>query len=142
MLSALEQASLAFEKGEVPVGAVIVKDNKIVSVGHNRREEGRNALYHAEMEAIHEACRKLGTRRLEGCSIFVTLEPCPMCAGAILNARIGKVIFGAYDENYGCFGSATGFDIPKGFTRPAIVGGYMLEQCEELLKEFFSRLRK
>ena len=142
MLAAIEEAKIAFEKGEVPVGAVIVKDNKIIARGHNRREETQNALSHAETEAIYNACKTLGCWRLDGCSIYVTLEPCPMCAGAILNSRIKEVIFGAYDETYGCFGSSVSFDMPGGFATPRIVGGYMTEPCEELLRSFFSAMRK
>ncbi len=142
MLCALEEAKKAFLKGEVPVGAVIVKDNKIIALGHNRREETRNALSHAETEAIAKACEVLGSWRLDGCSIYVTLEPCPMCAGAILNSRIKEVFFGAYDEKYGCFGSAMSLDLPGGFHRPKIVGGYMIDRCEELLRDFFRQLRE
>ncbi len=142
MLSALAEAQKAAEKGEIPVGAVIVKDNKIIARGHNRREELQNALCHAEIEAINEACNALGTWRLEGCRIFVTLEPCPMCAGAILNSRLSEVCFGAYDEKYGCFGTAMSYSFPGGFQSPKVVGGYMLEESEELLREFFRDLRK
>lgn len=142
MLSALAEAQKAAEKGEIPVGAVIVKANKIIARGHNRREELQNALCHAEIEAINEACNALGTWRLEGCRIFVTLEPCPMCAGAILNSRLSEVCFGAYDEKYGCFGTAMSYSFPGGFQSPKVVGGYMLEESEELLREFFRDLRK
>ena len=142
MLSALEEAAIAAEKGEVPVGAVIVKDNKIIARGHNRREETGNALSHAETEAIYEACRVLGSWRLDGCSMYVTLEPCPMCAGAILNSRIGEVYFGAYDEKYGCFGSAMRLHEAAGFAALRIVGGYMQQQCEIVLKDFFDAMRK
>ena len=142
MLAALDEAKKALLKGEVPVGAVIVKDSRIIARGHNRREERQNALSHAETEAIYEACNALGSWRLDGCSMYVTLEPCPMCAGAILTSRIKEVYFGAYDEKYGCFGSAMSFSFPGGFQTPRIVGGYMTEQCEELLRGFFSGLRK
>ena len=142
MLAALDEAKKALLKGEVPVGAVIVKDNKIIARGHNRREERQNALSHAETEAIHQACNVLGSWRLDGCSMYVTLEPCPMCAGAILTSRIKEVYFGAYDEKYGCFGSAMSFSFPGGFQTPRIVGGYMTEQCEDLLRGFFLGLRK
>ena len=142
MLAALDEAKKALLKGEVPVGAVIVKDNKIISRGHNRREERNNALSHAETEAISEACTVLGSWRLDGCSMYVTLEPCPMCAGAILTSRIKEVYFGAYDEKYGSFGSAVTMNFPGGFRTPRIVGGYMTDPCEELLRDFFSDLRK
>lgn len=142
MLAALEEARKALVKGEVPVGAVIVKDNKIIARGHNRREETKNVLSHAETEAINEACKALGSWRLDGCSIYVTLEPCPMCAGAILHSRIKEVYFGAYDYKYGCFGSAVSFNFPGGFQTPKIVGGYMNGPCEQLMSSFFSDLRK
>lgn len=142
MLAAVEEAKKALLKGEVPVGAVIVKDGKIIARGHNRREERNNALSHAETEAIYEACNVLGSWRLDGCTMYVTLEPCPMCAGAILTSRIKEVYFGAYDEKYGCFGSAVTMNFPGGFQTPRIIGGYMTEPCEELLRDFFSALRK
>ena len=142
MLAAIEEARKALLKGEVPVGAVIVKDNEIIARGHNRREERNNALSHAETEAIYEACKVLGSWRLDGCTMYVTLEPCPMCAGAILNSRIKEVYFGAYDEKYGCFGTAMNLSFPGGFHTPRIIGGYMTEPCEELLRDFFSQLRK
>lgn len=142
MLAALEEAQKAMLKGEVPVGAVIVKNNRIIARGHNRREETKNVLSHAETEAIYEACKVLGSWRLDGCSIYVTLEPCPMCAGAILHSRISEVYFGAYDSRYGCFGSVVSFSFPGGFQTPKIVGGYMNDSCEKLLSSFFSDLRK
>lgn len=98
MNEALKQAEIAYELGEIPIGAVITQNGKIISSAYNRRETGKNALYHAELEAIHKACEKLGGWRLWNCELFVTLEPCPMCAGAIVNARIPKVYFGAYDK--------------------------------------------
>ena len=142
MLAAIAEAEKALQKGEVPVGAVIVKDNRIIARGHNRREERKNALSHAETEVINEACKALGSWRLDGCTIYVTLEPCPMCAGAILTSRIKEVYFGAYDDKYGCFGSAVTMSFPGGFQTPRIIGGYMTEPCEELMRDFFSALRK
>ena len=105
MLKAIELAKISALEGEVPVGAVVVKGDEIVGCGRNRREYGKNALYHAELEAIDNACKKLGGWRLWQCDLYVTLEPCPMCAGAIINARIKKVVFGAYDKKAGSFGS-------------------------------------
>lgn len=102
---ALEEAALAAKEGEIPVGAVIVKDDRILSRAHNRRESDRSALAHAEVLCISEACRRLGSWRLSGCTLYVTLEPCPMCAGAILNARLDRVVFALPDARAGCFGS-------------------------------------
>ena len=142
MLCAVDEAKKAALKGEIPVGAVIIKDNKIIARGHNRREERMNPLSHAETEAINEACRALGSWRLDGCTMYVTLEPCPMCAGAILNSRISEVYFGAYDEKYGSFGSAMKLHEAEGFSAPRVIGGYMQNTCENILKEFFEKLRK
>ena len=105
MRRAMNYARKAAQKGEVPVGAVIVKDGMIIASGYNKREEKKNALMHAEMIAIDRACRKLGAWRLEDCELYVTLEPCPMCAGAVANARIKKVYFGAYDTKMGAVSS-------------------------------------
>lgn len=107
MRQALDLASEAAAEGEVPVGAVVVKDGEVIGTGRNRREALRHALSHAEIEAIDEACRWLGGWRLSGCALYVTLEPCPMCAGAILNARIDRVVFGASDPKAGSLGSVT-----------------------------------
>ena len=141
MSLALRQARLSYEEGEVPVGAVITRNGEVVSVGRNRREYGKNALYHAEIEAINEACKKLGGWRLWECEMYVTLEPCPMCAGAIVNARIKKVYFGAKDEKNGAVCSAMKmFDYP--FThRPESEGGVMERECADILSEFFKKLR-
>lgn len=105
MRAALEQARIAASLGEVPVGAVISKDGEIVAAAHNTRETGKNATHHAELLAIDEACRKLGGWRLWQCELFVTLEPCPMCTGAIINSRLKRVVYGAKDEKAGCCGS-------------------------------------
>ena len=138
---ALSLAKEAANDNEVPVGAVIVKDGEIVSTGRNRREKGKNALCHAEIEAINSACKTLGGWRLWQCELFVTLEPCPMCSGAIINSRIKKVTFGAYDKKAGCCGSVTNlFDLPFNH-KPEIVGGFMEEECAETLSEFFKNLR-
>jgi tRNA(adenine34) deaminase len=139
---AIEQAKIAASLGEVPVGAVAVKDGEVIATGHNRRETGKNALYHAELAAIDEACRKLGGWRLFACDLYVTLEPCPMCAGAIINARINRVIFGARDPKAGCFGSITDFNALAFNHRPEITAGVRTEECAELLRSFFAGLRK
>ena len=142
MKTALSLADEAAKDDEVPVGAVVVKDGEIVSVGRNRREKGKNALCHAEIEAINSACEKLGGWRLWQCEMFVTLEPCPMCSGAIINSRIKKVTFGAYDKKAGCCGSVVNiFDLPFNH-KPEIVGGFMEEECAARLSEFFKKLRE
>lgn len=141
MSKALHYAKLAAQKGETPVGAVIVKDGEIVSWGYNTRETSKNALKHAEIIAIDRACKKLGGWRLWQCEMYVTLEPCPMCAGAIINSRIKKVYFGASDEKAGCFGSVTDMNSLPFNHHPEIEGGVMAEECSELLKNFFKELR-
>lgn len=129
MREALKYAYAAAEEGEVPVGAVIVKDDQIIAAGRNRRENGKNALCHAELEAIHRACTLLGGWRLWQCELFVTLEPCPMCAGAIINARIPRVVYGAKDGKAGSCGSIVNlFELPYNH-RPELVGG-VLEQVD------------
>ncbi len=141
MSAAIAQAKLAAEEKEVPVGAVITRRGEIVSVGRNRREYGKNALYHAEIEAIDNACKALGGWRLWECEMYVTLEPCPMCAGAIINSRIRRVVFGAYDLKAGCCGSVTNlFDMPFNH-KPEVVGGFMHEECAAMLSDFFKQLR-
>ena len=141
MERALKLAQEAFDDGEVPVGAVIVRKGEIVGEGRNRREKGKNALYHAELEAIDNACKHLGGWRLWECELYVTLEPCPMCAGAIVNARIPQVYFGAYDPKNGCCGSvADVLNLPLAF-HPAYQGGVMQERCSGILSDFFKRLR-
>ncbi len=141
MKEALTLAQKAAEKGEVPVGAVIVYRNKIIGKGYNKRESRQNALCHAELLAIDEACRTLGSWRLTGCEMFVTLEPCPMCTGAIINARIERVVFGAYDENMGCMGGKCNLCELPSFYKPVILGGYMENEASELLSDFFLKLR-
>ena len=141
MLAAYEMAKQAYDDGEVPVGAVIVKENEIVAKGRNRREKAKNALLHAEIEAIDNACKVLGGWRLWNCELYVTLEPCPMCAGAIMNAHIPKVYFGAYDFKNGSCGTVTNlFEMPYNF-KPECVGGIMADECSALLKNFFKKLR-
>lgn len=141
MLAAYEMAKQAYDDGEVPVGAVIVRENVIVAKGRNRREKAKNALLHAEIEAIDNACKALGGWRLWNCELYVTLEPCPMCAGAIINAHIPKVYFGAYDFKNGSCGTITNlFEMPYNF-KPECVGGIMADECSALLKDFFKKLR-
>ena len=141
MAAALSMAREAFDDGEVPVGAVIVRDGEIIATGRNRREKAKNALLHAEIDAINNACNKLGGWRLWNCEIYVTLEPCPMCAGAIINAHIPKVYFGAYDFKNGSCGTVTNlFEMPYNF-KPEYEGGILQEECADILKEFFRKLR-
>lgn len=142
MLLAIGQARLAAAELEVPVGAVISRNGEVISVGRNRRETGKNALAHAEIEAIDLACKRLGGWRLWECELFVTLEPCPMCAGAIINSRLRRVVYGAADHKAGSCGSVTNlFDLPYNH-KPELVAGFMAEECSALLTDFFSRLRK
>lgn len=141
MQEALRLAQISFDEGEVPVGAVVVKNNEIVGTGRNRREYGKNALYHAELEAIDNACKKLGGWRLWQCDLYVTLEPCPMCAGAIINSRIKTVYFGAYDNKAGSFGSIVNFNDIAYNHKPEIICGVMHDECSEILTRFFKELR-
>lgn len=144
MERAIELARLASAEGEVPVGAVIVRKStgEIVGEGRNMRETGKNALAHAEIMAIDSACKRLGGWRLPDCAIYVTLEPCPMCCGAVINARIDDVIFGAYDRKSGSAVSVqTMFELPYNH-RPTVTGGVMEEECAALLSDFFKKLRK
>lgn len=144
MKRALELAKLAFDEGEVPVGAVVVKKTtgEIVGEGRNRREGAKNALAHAEIIAIDQACRTLGGWRLPECAIYVTLEPCPMCCGAIINSRIDDLIFGAYDLKSGSAVSVQKiFDHPYNY-RPEVTGGVMEEECASILSDFFRQLRE
>lgn len=142
MLKALELAKESSLEGEVPVGAVIVKDGVIVGTGRNRREFGKNALYHAEIEAIDNACKKLGGWRLWQCDMYVTLEPCPMCAGAIINSRIKNVYYGASDLKAGSFGSVVDFNTLPYNHKPEVVSGVMAEDCQQILTTFFKNLRQ
>lgn len=138
---ALAQAKLAAEIGEVPVGALVVKGQEVISSAFNRRETGKNALYHAELTALDGACKKLGGWRLFECDLYVTLEPCPMCAGAIINARIRRLIYGAKDPKAGCFGSLADFNAMGFNHRPEVTGGVLEDVCSALLKDFFRALR-
>ncbi len=141
MTRALQLAREAGAQGDVPVGCVIVRDGVILGEGRNRREERGDATAHAEVEAIRMASQALGSWRLSGCTLYVTLEPCPMCAGAIVNARIDTVRFGAREEKMGCCGSVLNL-FEEGFNhRPRIYGGLMEGACRQLLQEFFEKLR-
>ena len=142
MKEALALAKEAREAGEVPVGCVVVWDGQVVGRGRTRREEGKNALCHAEIEAINDACRTLGGWRLWKCTLYVTLEPCPMCAGAILNARIPKVFYGARDSAFGACGGVTNLFMEAFPNRPALVGGILAEDCQAVLADFFNGLRQ
>lgn len=142
MRMALELARQAADEGEVPVGAVVVQGDRVVGKGRNRRETDKNALAHAEVEAINEACRTLGGWRLSGCTLYVTLEPCPMCAGAIINSRIDRVVQGTVDPKAGSCGSVVDlFALPYNH-KPELVSGVLAEECAATLKDFFRRLRK
>ncbi len=138
---ALALAREAFDDGEVPVGCVIVKGDQIVGRGRNRREKGKSALAHAEIEAISQACANLGGWRLWECTLYVTLEPCPMCAGAILNARIPRVVYGASDAKCGAVGSVCSLFSMEFNHHPAVERGILEAECAELLTEFFQKLR-
>ena len=141
MKEALNEAKKALQENEVPVGAVIVRDGKIISTGRNRRETEQNALSHAEIEAINNACKVLGSWRLDGCDIYVTLEPCPMCAGAIINSRISRVIYGTDDFKAGSCGSLVNlFSYPYNH-KPEVVAGICGDECREILSNFFKKLR-
>ena len=142
MREALALAKLAAAEGEVPVGAVVVCDGVIVGTGRNRREGGKNALYHAELEAIDNACKTLGGWRLHRCEMFVTLEPCPMCTGAIINARIKRLVYGASDPKAGSTGSVVNlFELPYNH-KPEVTGAVLEEECSSLLTAFFKELRE
>lgn len=141
MDAALELARNAFAEGEVPVGCVIVRNGQIVGRGQNRRETGKNALAHAEIEAINDACRNLGGWRLWDCTLYVTLEPCPMCAGAIINSRIQRVVFGASDQKCGACGSVCDLFSMDFNHHPQVDKGIREEASSALLTEFFKQLR-
>ncbi len=142
MREALSLAKQAAEIGEVPVGCVIVLDGEIIGRGYNRREVDRDPLSHAELQAIDEARRYVGGWRLCGAELFVTLEPCPMCAGACINSRLERVVFGAYDKKAGSCGSLVNlFELPYNH-KPALCGGVLEDECGEVLSRFFLSLRE
>ena len=142
MAQALQLAQEAAASGEIPVGCVVSdEDGNIIGRGRNRREEGRDATAHAEIEAIREACRSRNDWRLDGCTIYVTLEPCPMCTGAIINSRISTVVYGAKDELTGSCGSVIDLFSERYGHSPAVFPGIMKEECAALLRDFFRKLR-
>ncbi len=141
MKLALEEARAAARLGEVPVGAVVVRGGEVLAAAHNLREQNHMATAHAELLAIEEACRRLGSWRLADCTLYVTLEPCPMCAGAIINSRLQRVVYGAADSRAGCCGSvANFFHMPFNHT-PALTTGVLQQQCAQLLQSFFEEKR-
>lgn len=143
MREAIKEAKKAEEKGEVPIGAVLVLHDEIVARAHNLRETEQRSLAHAEMLAIDEACRKLGTWRLEDAVLYVTLEPCPMCAGAVVLSRVDKVVFGAFDPKGGCTGTLMNLLQEERFNHQAeVVSGVIGEECGEMLSAFFRKLRR
>lgn len=142
MNEAIRLAKEAAAEGEVPVGAVVTIGDKIIGRGRNRREKIKNALCHAEIEAINEACRRLGGWRLWECELYVTLEPCPMCAGAIINSRIKRVVFGAFDKKNGACGSVVDLFNSDFSFKPEYTGGFMEKECAGILTDFFKNLRK
>lgn len=142
MRLAIEQAKIAYSLGEAPIGAVVVKNGEVVGAGFNRREIDKNALAHAEIIAIDSACKKLGGWRLWECELYVTLEPCPMCAGAIINSRIKRLIYGASDKKAGSVESVVKMlELPYNH-RPPALGGVLADECSEMLKSFFKELRE
>lgn len=138
---AIDLAKKSAELLEVPVGALIVKNGQVISTGMNMRETTKNAVHHAEIEAINGACQKLDSWRLCGCELFVTLEPCPMCAGAIINSRIDRIVFGAFDTKAGACGSVVDLFSLRFNHMPEVKGGVMSEECAQLLSDFFRGLR-
>ena len=143
MKEALKEAFKAYNINEVPIGCVIVHNDKIISKGYNKRNSEKNALKHAEIIAIDKACKIIGDWRLEGCTLFVTVEPCPMCAGAILQSRIDTVVFGAKNSKAGCCGSILNILDNNSFNHKInIVEGVMVEDCSILMKQFFKDLRR
>lgn len=142
MKIALAEAKKAYDIEETPVGAVIVCDGEIISAKHNLRQTQKNALYHAELLCIDEACRRLGGWRLHKCEMYVTLEPCPMCAGAIINSRIKRVVYGASDSKAGSFGSVINMaELPYNH-KPDITCGVCADECSDILSRFFKELRE
>ncbi|MDL2293283.1 nucleoside deaminase [Ruminococcaceae bacterium OttesenSCG-928-D13] len=142
MRLALDEAAKAAAEGEVPVGAVVALDGSVVAAAHNRREGDKKATAHAEILAIDAACAALGGWRLWQCDLFVTLEPCPMCAGAVINSRLRRVVYGAKDPKAGCCGSVTDLFAMPFNHRPAIESGLLEAECTAVLKDFFARLRQ
>ena len=142
MRAALKQAEKAAALGEVPVGAVIMKDGKIIARGYNRREIDQNGLAHAELTAMLKACKKLNSWRLDGCTLYVTLEPCPMCAGAIINTRLERVVIGAKDPKGGAMGGLTDIMEHPWNHHPEVTFGVLEQECGDILRNFFKQLRE
>lgn len=142
MREALAEARKAYRKNETPIGCVITRGGKIIARGHNKRDRKGDVLAHAEIEAIHKACRKMHDWRLEGCTIYVTLEPCPMCAGAIVQSRIDRLVIGAMSPKAGCAGSIMNLmDVPQFNHRVDVTRGVLGDECSTMLSEFFKELR-
>ena len=142
MKRALELAAQAGAEGDVPVGCVIVRDGQIIGEGRNRREEHGDATAHAELEPIRQACQHTGSWRLHDCTMYVTLEPCPMCAGGIVNARVEEVHYGAREEKMGCCGSVLNLFEERFHHKPRIYQGPLVEECQQIMQDFFQNLRK
>jgi tRNA(adenine34) deaminase len=143
MKLALEEAKKAAEIGEVPIGAVIVKNNQVIAKAHNKRETSQNAIAHAEVLAIQEACRYVGSWRLEGAKLYVTLEPCAMCSGAIVLSRIERVVYGAKDPKGGCAGTLMNLLKEERFNHQCdLTAGVLEQECGQMLTEFFRKIRE
>ncbi|MBQ0008790.1 MAG: tRNA adenosine(34) deaminase TadA [Firmicutes bacterium] len=143
MLLAIKEAEKSASLDEVPVGAIIVKDNKVIARGHNLREKSNDPTSHAEINAIRKACKKLGSWRLEDCTMYVTIEPCSMCAGTLLWTRIKRIVYGACDLKGGALGSSFSlFEVKNINHHPEIVGGILQEECGKMMSDFFKEKRK
>jgi tRNA(adenine34) deaminase len=142
MLEAIKRAKVAARYGEVPIGCVIVKDGEVIASGRNMREKKNNALLHAEIVAIDKACKKLGRWRLHDCTLYVTLEPCAMCTGALINSRMQRVVFGAFDAKAGSLGSVIDLNVLPYNHKFECIGGILEEKCATLLSDFFKKLRE
>ncbi len=141
MKKAIEEANKAFKLGETPVGAVLVENGEVIASAHNTTQADANPLMHAEIKLIHNALSLMGRRRLEGCEIYVTMEPCPMCAGAIILSGIKKVVFGAYDMSFGAFGSAFNLLNASAARKMEVYGGICELECAQLLTDFYKGVR-
>lgn len=142
MSLALEEATFAYDADEVPVGCVIVNGDRVIARAHNVRETLKSPIAHAEIEAIMQAAGEMPSWRLEDCAMYVTLEPCPMCAGAIINSRISKVVFGAYDKKAGAFGTLYNLAEGKLNHTPEVIGGVMEQECSQILSKYFREKRR
>ena len=143
MKEALKEAQKAYEKGEIPIGAVVVKDNQIIGRGHNLRETKKDPTLHAEMIAIRKASKKLGGWRLVGCTLYVTIEPCAMCAGTLINARVERLVIGAMDPKMGACGSILNIPVHEKMNhRIDVTQGIMAGECARMVKNFFKEIRR